>query len=119
VTQYTEIVEHQRQKMQKDIWERKIDYILAQNGYIKIVYNNGKSKYQATRNLNGRTEGQVWWEYSTKTNKQLESDFRHGEADRAAQFKHAPVRDLREEQELKKAESLRIRLGKWLLKDGK
>ncbi len=119
MTQYTALVEHQRIQMLKEIWERKVNYLVAENGTIKIVYNNGKIRYQATRDLNGRKEGQVWWEYSNKTNEQLEGEFRHNEADRVSQFKHAPVRDLQREQELKKAESLRIRLGRWLLKDGK
>ncbi|SVE25972.1 uncharacterized protein METZ01_LOCUS478826, partial [marine metagenome] len=50
--------------MEQELWEKKVNYLVAEKGLIKIIYNNGKTRYQATRDLNGRKEGQVWWENS-------------------------------------------------------
>ncbi len=118
MTQYTKVVEFHRRQMEQELWEKKVNYLVAEKGLIKIIYNNGKTRYQATRDLNGHKKGQVWWENSAKTNEDLESEFRHNEADKQAMFKNVPIRDLAAEQDKKKRDSLRIRLGRWLLKDG-
>ena len=118
MTQYTTVVESHRRQMEQELWEKKVNYMVAEKGVLKIIYNNGKTRYQATRDLNGRKKNQVWWENSAKTNADLKSEFRHNEADRMAQFENVPIRDLAAEQDKKRKDSLRIRLGKWLLKDG-
>ena len=41
MTQYKSRVEQQRKILAAEEWGRKINYLLAQNGYLEKSYNNG------------------------------------------------------------------------------
>jgi len=40
MTQYDSEVEYQRKKIAAEEWGNKVKYIMAQNGYMEIGYNN-------------------------------------------------------------------------------
>ena len=64
MTQYTEIVEKQKEKLSVEEWGKKIYMIYVHNGIVETYYNNGLIEYR-------NDEKGTWYKKSKQTYKEL------------------------------------------------
>ena len=71
MTEFSEIVEAKRAELLLDKrvreWSKQVKYLLAENGYIKTAYNNGKVEVIYHRDYGDHLAGDVITEFSGMT----------------------------------------------------
>ena len=77
MTQYDDVVEKQRQKIETEEWAKKVKQIYAHDGLIETWYNNGDIHYQETKD-NGRS----WITKSDQTEEELQGNYSRYQVDK-------------------------------------
>ena len=70
MTEYKELIEEARVKLQAEEWAKGIKYIHANNGIIETKYNNGDIRYEETKK-----NGNSWTVYKNLPKQSLLNRF--------------------------------------------
>ena len=73
MTEYSKLVEKQKEKLAVEKWCKKANMLIAQNGVIETHYNDGRIKYQS--------EGKTWTKCPNKTYQELLIEMQHQKND--------------------------------------
>ena len=70
MTEYTDLIEEAREKLQAEEWAKGIKYIHANNGIIETKYNNGDVRYDEVKE-----NGNSWTVYKNLPKQSLLNRF--------------------------------------------